>query len=306
MRSPATGAEVDGLIIALPLLAEEMLRRGRRAIGPAIAGAVDLAVHLGADVVGLGGFTAPLSDRGAGVTGRGVPITTGNALTAAAAFEAARAEMSGRGVALGGARVAVLGARGSVGALMARLAARDRPRQLVLIGSPHGDPAPLAALARDLASAGTPVVASADAALVGGCDLVLSATGAARPVLDALPIAPGTIVCDVARPHDAGPAVRGRADVTVLDGGLIALPDSGFTVGPGNLQGLPPGIALACLSETILHALEGTRHDFGVGEDVPLEHADRALALARRHGFRIAPPGAAALGSERARGQGAR
>ncbi|HXT99585.1 MAG TPA: aminotransferase class III-fold pyridoxal phosphate-dependent enzyme, partial [Polyangia bacterium] len=103
LRSP-TGAEADGLIIALPLLAEEMMRRGRRAIAPVIGRAVDLAVGLGADVVGLGGFTAPLSDRGVAVTGRGAPITTGNALTAAAAFEAARSEASARGLAIADAR----------------------------------------------------------------------------------------------------------------------------------------------------------------------------------------------------------
>jgi hypothetical protein len=52
---------------------------------------------------------------GAAVTGRGVPITTGNALTAAAAFKAARAEAAARGLAIADARIAVLGARGSVG-----------------------------------------------------------------------------------------------------------------------------------------------------------------------------------------------
>ena len=302
VRSASTGAEVDGLIIALPLLAEEMLRRGRRAMGPTIGRAVDLAVRLGADVVGLGGFTSPLSDRGAAVTGRGVPITTGNALTAAAAFKAARAEAAARGLAIADARVAVLGARGSVGALMARLAARERPAELLLIGNPQGDPAPLAALARQL---GPAVRATTDGTLLAGCDLVLSATGAARPVLDGLPISPGTIICDVARPPDAGPAVRGRADVTVIDGGLIALPDLALTFGPGNLQGLPPGIALACLSETILHALEGTRVDCGVGDEVGIEQADLALALCRRHGFRVTARSAGHFIPERAeRAQG--
>ena len=110
-----------------------------------------------------------------------------------------------------------------------------------------------------------------------------------RPVLDALPLRAGTIVCDVARPPDAGPLTRGRTDLTVIDGGLIGLPDPTMAFGPGNLQGLPPGIALACLSETILHALEGTRTNFGVGDDIPVDEADWALALCQRHGFRVAP-----------------
>jgi acetylornithine/succinyldiaminopimelate/putrescine aminotransferase/predicted amino acid dehydrogenase len=307
VRSLGTGAEVDGFIIALPLLAEEMMRRGRRTMAATIAHAVDLAARLGADVVGLGGFTSVMSHRGAAVTGRGVPITTGNALTAAAAYEAARREAAARGLGIADARIAVLGARGSVGALMARMAARERPAELLLLGNPNSDPAPLAALARELGSTGAVVRDVTDGALVAGCDIVLSATGAARPVLDALPLSPGTIVCDVARPPDAGPAVRQRADLTVVDGGLIALPDPELAFGPGNLQGLPPGIALGCLSETILLALEGTHADHGVGDEVPLAQADFALALCRRHGFQVADRGAGPgqLGAARVRGGGA-
>ena len=107
-------------------------------------------------------------------------------------------------------------------------------------------------------------------------------------MLDALPLPPGALICDVARPPDAGPLTRGRGDVTVIEGGLIALPDPTLVFGPGNLQGLPPGIALSCLAETILHALEGTRSNFGVGDDVPVGEADWALALAERHGFGVA------------------
>jgi predicted amino acid dehydrogenase len=187
---------------------------------------------------------------------------------------------------------------------MARLAARERPAALFLLGNPQSDPAPLAALARELGASGAAVRSVTDGAVVAGCDIVLSATGAARPVLDALPLTSGTIVCDVARPPDAGPAVRHRADLTVVDGGLIALPEPELAFGPGNLQGLPPGIALGCLSETILLALEGTLVDHGVGEEVPIAQADYALALCRRHGFQVAARGAGP-GAARVRGGGA-
>jgi predicted amino acid dehydrogenase len=293
LRAPivrsATGAEVEGLILALPLLPEEMLRRGRRVMTASIRQAVDLAGRLGADVVGLGGFTTPLSDRGRAVVGRGPLVTTGNALTAAAAFQAASFEVAARGWRWSQLRVAVLGARGSVGALLARLAAREQPARLILFGNPASDPGALQALARDLARASSHVEASCDPGQLATCDLVLSATGAARPVLDAFSLQPGAIVCDVARPPDAGPATRGRRDLTVVDGGVVGLPDPTLTFGPGNLQGLPPGLALACLSETILHALEGTRTNFGVGPDIPVGEADWALALCARHGFRVAP-----------------
>jgi acetylornithine/succinyldiaminopimelate/putrescine aminotransferase/predicted amino acid dehydrogenase len=293
LRAPvvrsATGAEAEGFILALPLLPEEMLRRGRRRMVAAIRRGVDLAARLGADVVGLGGFTTPLSGRGTAVLGRGPLVTTGNALTAAAAFQVAAMEMAARGRRWAQLRVAVLGARGSVGALLARLVAREQPRQLVLFGNPHSDPAPLQALAVDLGRACAATTASRDPHAIAACDLVLSATGAARPVLDGLTLQEGAVVCDVARPPDAGPITRGRADLTILDGGLVGLPDPTLAFGPGNLQGLPPGIALACLSETILHALEGTRTNFGVGDDIPVAEADWALEMCRRHGFQVAP-----------------
>jgi predicted amino acid dehydrogenase len=119
---------------------------------------------------------------------------------------------------------------------------------------------------------------------------VLSATAAERPVLDDAPLATGAIVCDVARPPDAGPRVRARPDITVIDGGLVALPYPHMRFGVGNLQGLPDGVQVACLSETILLALEGETRDYGIGNDVDLAEVDHVLALADRHGFRLADP----------------
>ena len=41
------------------------------------------------------------------------------------------------------------------------------------------------------------------------------------------------------------------------------------------------------MAETILHALEGTAEDTGIGDDVPVEQVDRVLAMAARHGFEL-------------------
>jgi acetylornithine/succinyldiaminopimelate/putrescine aminotransferase/predicted amino acid dehydrogenase len=288
IRSAATGAEAEGWIIALPWLPEEMLRRGRARVGAAIAAGVDLARELGAQVVGLGGFTTPLSKRGRMVQGRGVAITTGNALTAGMAFEATRRAAGSAGLRICDGTVAVVGARGSVGALLARQFARERPERLVLLGNPASGTAALEALAAELRPLGTDVRVATELAALGGCQIVASATGAAQAVLDSAPLDAGTLVCDVALPPDASPALRARPDVTIIDGALVALPDPRACFGAGNIQGLPPGVQLACLSETIVHALAGTARDFGVGDDVPVGEADAAMALAALHGFRPA------------------
>jgi predicted amino acid dehydrogenase len=294
MRAPtirsATGAVADGLILGLFLLPEEMARRGLRWVGREIRRAVDLAASLGVRIVGLGGYTVPYSQRGLAVIGRGPAITTGNALTAGMAFAATRRLAEERQLAIADARVAVVGARGSVGALCARLLARERPRRMTLIGNPTTGIEHLLRLRREISWRPAAVDISLDLRRLGDCDIVITATAAGRPVLDAAPLAPGTIICDVARPPDTSQRIRARADLTVIDGGLVALPDPTTRFGMGNLQGLPDGVQLACVAETILLALEGETRDCGIGNDVPLAEVDRVLAIAERHGFRLAAP----------------
>lgn len=282
----ATGAVAEGSILVLPLLAEEMLRRGSRRMSDEIAHAVDLAASLGATVVGLGGFTTPLSRRGLAVIGRGPAITTGNVLTAGMAYEATRRAAERRGPRLADARVAVVGARGSVGALSARLFARGGVGELRLVGNAAHGNAGLLRLADEIERAYGVAVRVSALDDIGDCDVVFSATGAARPVLDRAPLARGTLVCDVARPSDASPELRAaRPDLFVIDGGLVALPGEPARFGPANLQGLPNGVQLACLAETILHALVGEPRDRGIGDDLSVVDVDETMALARHHGF---------------------
>jgi acetylornithine/succinyldiaminopimelate/putrescine aminotransferase/predicted amino acid dehydrogenase len=293
LRAPpvrsATGRVAHGWLILVPLLPAEMARRGLKSVSRQIAEAVDLAKCCGARVVGLGGHTTAYSRRGLAVRGRGPAITTGNALTAGMAFAAVRQVARRRHLHLEEASVAVVGARGSVGQLCARLFARARPHRLLLVGNPATGTGPLEALREELAWGPNTVAVTTDPAPLAGCEIVVTATGAGVPVLDEAPLAPGTIVCDVARPPDASARLRGRPDLLVFDGGLVALPGPAVRFGAGNLQGLPKGVQLACLAETILRALEEDDRDHGIGESVPLAEVDEAMAAARRHGFRPAP-----------------
>ncbi len=291
LRTPpirsATGATVRGYIISIGMLPEQMLHRGRKHVEPAIIRGVELAHALGAKVVGLGGFTTPYSRRGQTVLGLGPAITTGNALTAGMAFAATKRVAERRGMSLEDLEVAVVGARGSVGALVTKLMARARPKKLLLIGNPSSGTKALEALAETL---GCAVELGTDTHRLHRCQIIVSASGAGRAVLDTAPLRSGTILCDVARPFDVSPRVRSRRDLTVIDGGLVALPDRSLRFGPGNLQGLPAGIQLACLCETMLLALAGTTRHHGIGDDVALAEVDEVMALAERHGFRLAEP----------------
>lgn len=293
MRTPriesTTGASVRGSLITVPLLPEQMQARGLRRVAEEIQQAVDVARSLGAKVVGLGAYTSPYSGRGRLVTGRGPHITTGSALTAGMAVEALACAAERVGLDRSRASIAVVGAGGSVGKLGARLLARWKPRELHLIGNPARGCQSLTRLQSELEWRQGHVRTASSLDVLADCDLVLTASGAIEPILDAAPFKAGAIVCDVARPADTSETLRQRTDIDVIEGGLVALPDPTLRFGVGNLLGLPDGVQLACFAETMLLALEGTTRDHGIGDDVPIAEVDAMMALAERHGFRLAP-----------------
>jgi acetylornithine/succinyldiaminopimelate/putrescine aminotransferase/predicted amino acid dehydrogenase len=286
IRSAHCARGVRGALIAVPLLPEQMLLKGRDAVCAAIADAVDLAHARGAKIVGLGAFTSIYTRKGTAVVGRGPAITTGNLLTAGMTFEALQQRLREQGLSIRDCRVGLVGARGSVGALVAQLLARSSPREIILIGNPNSDVRALSGIAATLSAlSDTPLVTTNDITFLNNCNVIVSSSSSATPVLDGAQIQAGAIVCDVARPFDASPALRARPDIFVIDSGLVRLPGSPISIGAGNLQGHPPGVALACLSETILLALARAARDYGIGDNVAISEVDAVLKLAREHGF---------------------
>lgn len=118
------------------------------------------------------------------------------------------------------------------------------------------------------------------------CDLVVAASSSPEYLIYSRHLQPGTVVCDVARPADVDPEVyRERDDVLILEGGLVQYPEP-VAFGP-NL-GYRDGVNLACLSETVLLALEGDYRDYSIGSKLSLATLQYFRELAHRHGFGLA------------------
>jgi predicted amino acid dehydrogenase len=160
---------------------------------------------------------------------------------------------------------------------------------LLLIGNPTSGVTALNRLRDELEWEPGTVEVATDPQRLDECAAIITASAAGRPILDDIALSTGTVICDVARPPDVSPSLRARRDVCVFGGGLVSWPDPAIRIGAGNLLGLPDGVQLACLSETVLLALEDDNRDHGIGDDVALVEADYAMALAERHGFRLAP-----------------
>lgn len=104
----------------------------------------------------------------------------------------------------------------------------------------------------------------------------------------------------MARPRDVSVRVaKERPDVLVIEGGMVAIPGDMRlpTCGrdgkdkPGHAAfsfGFPPGTAYACMSETMLLAIDGRYESFTLGKEVSVEQAAETARLAAKHGFHLA------------------
>ena len=179
----------------------------------------------------------------------------------------------------------VVGATGSIGSVCARLLALSCD-ELWLV-SPES--AKLLALKHDIERSdprATIHIAATPDRYLPDADLVVTATsGAGKRVLDIMKVKPGCVITDVARPLDlSAEDVAKRPDVLVIESGEIEL--------PGDVRmrsiGLPPGVAYACLAETVVLALEGRYETFTVGRDIEWEKVKEIYKLGLKHGMQLA------------------
>jgi acetylornithine/succinyldiaminopimelate/putrescine aminotransferase/predicted amino acid dehydrogenase len=116
---------------------------------------------------------------------------------------------------------------------------------------------------------------------------VVTATSAGRSFITPDAFMEGAIICDVARPLDVLNKMDGaREDVLVFEGGLMRLPMN-IRFGDQNVLGYPDGVALACLSETIVLSMEGATRHYSLGNRIPYRESLDIYAAALKHGFTL-------------------
>jgi predicted amino acid dehydrogenase len=277
-----TGAETGGWFIGLPLTPDQMVRKlPLEVVYDRIVRCCEIAAEQGADLIGLGAFTSVVGDGGLTVAQRSpIPVTTGNSFTVATAISGTLKAAHLLGIETRNATLAVVGATGSIGKTCARVLARDFGRT-ILVGRDQERTEEVAATVPHAEA-----VTSVDR--IREADVVVAVSSAGKELILPEHLRPGSIVCDVARPRDVSVRVaRERKDVLVIEGGVVRV--------PGEVEfnldfGFPRGMAYACMSETMMLALEGdpSKYAFTLGKDVSVEQVDLMNALAEKHGFELA------------------
>jgi predicted amino acid dehydrogenase len=287
------GRETEGWFVAAPLLAEQMVDFPREEVYDRVLRAIAIGAELGADVAGLGAFTGVIGDAGVTINARSpIPVTTGNSLTIAAGVASLFRGADEMEVDAPTATAVVIGATGSIGSACARLIA-PRVGRIILVARNEtrlrnfyedvaGELACPSEYTTDLRSA------------VRRARLILTATSSTQDVVEPEDVLPGAVICELSLPHDVSRRIAAeRPDVLVTEGGNMVVPGTPRfervrEPGTDFDLNLPPRTALACMSETMILALENRIEPYTLGRGIQLEKIVEIQAMADRCGFKLA------------------
>ncbi len=292
VRAP-DGREVEGWFVSAPLLPEQMMEFPREEVYGRILKAIELGVERGAQVAGLGAFTAVVGDGGVTINERSpIPVTTGNSLTIAAGVASLFRGAAEMGIDPSASTAVVVGATGSIGSACLRLIAPRVGRVIMVARNDtrlrkyYEQHAP----ALPCASSFTTDISQA----VRSSQLILTATSSTQDVIEPEDLQTGAVVCELSLPHDVSRRVaQERPDVLVTEGGNMLVPGNPRferirEPGTDFDLNLPPCTALACMSETMVLALEGRFEPYTLGRGIQLEKVIEIESMAARCGFSLA------------------
>ncbi|MCL5103971.1 MAG: 3-hydroxyacyl-CoA dehydrogenase NAD-binding domain-containing protein [Armatimonadetes bacterium] len=278
-----TGTEAEGWFVGCPLTPKLLLSLPIDEVWKKIMETVRIAEDHGAKIIGLGAFTSVVGDGGVTVAKNAkIAVTTGNSYTVATAIQGSIQAAELMGIDPAEAHVAVVGATGSIGKTCAQVFAK-KSAAVTLIGRSMDR---LEELARQISGKAS-VTSSTDVESgIKDADIVVTVSSAVDAIIEPRFIKSGAVVCDVARPRDVSVRVQHeRDDVLVIEGGVVEIPgdvDFHFNFG------FPPRTAYACMSETMMLALEGRYESFTLGKDVSVEQVEEISRIADKHGFKLA------------------
>ena len=278
------GPEAEGWFVGCPLTPKLLSELPLEEVYRKIVDTVKVAEDQGARIVGLGAHTSVVGDGGVTIAERSnIAVTTGNSFTVATGVEGAIRAAEMMGIDPSAASAAVVGAAGSIGWTCAQALAKTCSSiTLVDLSQKRIDE-----LAEQL-SGKTEVHSTTDIESgIRDADIVVTVSSAVDEIIKPGFIKRGAVVCDIARPRDVAMSVsKERDDVLVIDGGVVEVPgeDLDFRFD----FGFPARTAYACMSETMMLALEGRYECFTLGKSVSFEQVEETNRLAKKHGFKLA------------------
>ena len=256
-----------------------------------VRAAAACAIHAGAKIVSLGGFSSILIEGNFDQLPHkhNTVFTTGNSLTVAFIVQGIQKMCDLQGRDLSRATLLIVGATGDVGSGCARCLAPLVRRVLLCARNAER----LRRLATELRAAGVQVeIATNPQHFSAQADVVICAASLASPSLLLGRIAPHALVCDAGYPKNLSPSAE-MPGATIFFGGLGQI-TGGMSFAPdfrGVLNRHPfPDVVHGCLLEGMALALERRFEPFSQGRGfITPARVEEVESIAARHGIYLAP-----------------
>ena len=292
VRTP-DGRETEGWFVAAPLLPEQMIDFPREEVYKRIVRAIEVGAELGAQIAGLGAFTGVVGDGGITVAERSpIPVTTGNSLTIAAAIQSLFRGADEMSIDAASSTAVVVGATGSIGGACVHLIA-PKVKHVILVARNNTRLAKFHEQVKNSLPCEVSYTTDISEAVRRG-QLILTATSSTQDIIEPEDLQTGAVVCEVSLPHDVSRRVaEERPDVLVIEGGNMLVPGNPRfervrEPGTDFDLNLPPRTALACMSETMVLALEHRLESYTLGRGIDLPKVVEISEMAARCGFTLA------------------
>ena len=281
-----TGDEIEGDMILVSLLPEQILSLDNNFVLNRIIEAGKIAEQSGAKIVGLGAYAAQVGKKGVLIAkSLKIPVTTGSSYTVSVAVEAILKAAAMVGIKLVNAKIVIIGATGSVGSICSKLLVAQGAH-VVIVARNYSRLTELKnEMLADIPDAAIEIDGDINNA-IRDADIIITSTSTPLDLIEVKALNPGTIICDISRPKNISrESLHNRDDILVIEGGVVKP--------PGNVDfhfsfGLPFGLAYACIAETMILTLEKRYENYSIGGNVSVEKAEEMGRLAKKHGFKLA------------------
>jgi predicted amino acid dehydrogenase/ribosome-associated toxin RatA of RatAB toxin-antitoxin module len=280
-----SGQSVNGCFIVATFI-PDMVEKDKWAIFSKVVRACKIAEKYGVGIVTLGGFASIVTERiGQDIANEvDVPVTTGNAFTAAMAIDGVLKAVELLNIDIASLKAAIIGGAGDIGSACARVLC-DKVKQLTITDRTKAD---LEHLKQELTKKRkAQIIATADnESAVKDADIIIATASVSSSILKIDWFKSGAIICDVGYPKNIPYAPITREDILIFAGGLAKSPT------PISLPidiGLPvPDTIYGCFAEAIILALEKRYENFSFGRgNITPEKIDEIRRLGEIHGFGV-------------------
>lgn len=276
------GTDTHGYIMVMPILPDELFETDSETILTKVIAASQLAKGLGVKIIGLSGYLAAVADKKPMIYKHiKMAVTSGNSLTAWAAFEGVFNKCRDAKIDLKESTVTILGTNG-IGILCAAKFANLGCKVVLSAGTNQKLETFRSTILKDHKM--NVEIETDTRKAVQMADIVVNTYNGPGQFIQEQDFRPGTILCDASVFKQLVEKTRHRSDLTVINSGSVKTPlGQKF----GQHLGMHADTISTYMAEVLLLSLEESFVNYSLGENTNIDKMEAIADLSAKHGFEI-------------------